>query len=372
MLAHFFSQPWQQPATGLSEDDQAVVLNIAGFDLRALGRLAEAVQPMQAGLAMQVKQEDWQNAAIATGNLSELTLTLGDLPEALHYGAQAVDYADRSGDLFHRMSERTTHADALLQSGDLDVALALLQQAEQIQQQWQPEYPRLYSLWGFRYCDWVLAQGEAAQVLERAEQTLAWAKRGNLGLLTIALDQLSLAKAHCLLAYPASARPPQTIASLNATDAQAGSLNSGAATNVKFEQAPSTGKPGHAELAQSFIEQAVAGLRAAGQNQYLPLALLARAALSRLQQNFTPAHKDLAEVLDIAEPANMHLHRCDYHLEAARLAQAERDAKTAADHCDQAEQLIKATGYLRRLPELQTLQTMVGAIPCGCPDGVQP
>lgn len=372
VLAHFFSPPWQQPDTALREDDQAAVLSWAGFDLRALGRLAEAVQPMQEGLAMAVKQQAWQNAAIAAGNLSELTLTLGDLSEALHYGAQTVDYADRSGDLFQRMISRSTHADALLLSGELDAALALFEQAEQIQQQDQPEYPRLYSLRGFQYCDLLLTQGEATQVLARAEQTLAWAKQANAGLLTMALEQLSLAKAHCLLAYPASAQPPQAIAALNATDAQADSLNADAAANAKLKPAPSTCKPDHAELAETFIEQAVAGLRAAGEQRLLPLALLTRAALSRLQQNFSPAHKDLAEVLDIAEAANMRLHRCDYHLEAARLALAERDAKAAADHCDQAEQLIKATGYLRRQPELQTLQTMVGAIPCGCPDGVQP
>lgn len=109
-------------------------------------------------------------------------------------------------------------------------------------------------------------------------------------------------------------------------------------------------------------------MRAAGQQDDLPRALLARAALLRLQQNFSPAHKELAEVLDIAEPANMRLHLCDYHLEAARLALAEGDADAAADHCDQAEQLIKDTGYLRRQPELQALRLAL----VGRDDGIAP
>lgn len=372
VLAHFFSRPWQNPSKALSENWQAGVLSWTGYRLRALGRLAEAVQPMQASLAMAVKQEDWQNAALSACNLSELTMAQGDLSKALHYSSQSVAYADRSGNLFLCMVSCAAHADALLQSGELDAALALLQQAEQIQQQGLPEYPRLYSFQGFIYCDLLLAQGEAVQVLERAQTALDIALNSSRKLLDIALNQLSLAKAHCLLAYSAIIQPPQAIDALNATDVPTGSLSADAAANAKLKPAPSTGKPGHAELAQSFIEQAVAGLREAGQLDDLPRALLARAALLRLQQNFSPAHKDLAEVLDIAEAANMRLHLCDYHLEAARLALAERNPKAAVDHCELAEQLIGATGYLRRQPELQALQTTVGAIPCGCPDGVQP
>jgi hypothetical protein len=74
-----------------------------------------------------------------------------------------------------------------------------------------------------------------------------------------------------------------------------------------------------------------------------------------LRLDFKAAHKDLNEVLDIAESA-MRLHRCDYHLESARLELAEGEPKTATEHCQQAEQLINDAGYRRRLPELQALQ----------------
>ncbi len=52
-LSGFFDgTSWRKPVDGLSEDDKGFVLNAAGFDLRALGRLAEAAQPMQASLEM--------------------------------------------------------------------------------------------------------------------------------------------------------------------------------------------------------------------------------------------------------------------------------------------------------------------------------
>ena len=46
-------------------------------------------------------------------NLSELSLTLGDVSSAVRQGEQSVELADRSGDAFQRMVNRTTLADAL-------------------------------------------------------------------------------------------------------------------------------------------------------------------------------------------------------------------------------------------------------------------
>jgi hypothetical protein len=56
-LSGFFDSPWREPVAGLAEGDKAYVLNEAGFDLRALGRLAEAAQPMQAGLEADIARK---------------------------------------------------------------------------------------------------------------------------------------------------------------------------------------------------------------------------------------------------------------------------------------------------------------------------
>ncbi len=83
----------------------------------------------------------------------------------------------------------------LHQRGRPAEAAALFEEAERLQKEMQPVYPRLYSLSGFRYCDLLLEQGQEAEVLARAAQTLEWA-RAHLGLLDIALDHLSLGRAH--------------------------------------------------------------------------------------------------------------------------------------------------------------------------------
>jgi tetratricopeptide (TPR) repeat protein len=360
-VAHFFTTPWYTPAADLTEHWQASSLNWAGFGLRALGRLREALEPMQAATDMVVKQENWGSAASGASSLSELQLTLGDVAQAVTSGTRSSRYADQSLDIFWRMGTRTTHADALHQAGDTAAAFALFREAEQLQQEHQPAYPRLYSLQGFRYCDLLLAQGSTAEVLERAEQTLEWAKQ-YLGLLDVALDQLTLGRAHLQRAVEET--PPRL--PLSGEGQERRSLSE----------------------AEGRLEQAVAGLRAAGQQDDLPRGLLARAALHRHTHDFARARQDLQEVFDIADGSGMRLHLTDYHLEMARLLVAEEEnppqspfckggSQEAAGsvvppfekgglggislqaHIKAAAKLIEETGYHRRDQELLELQAAI-------------
>ena len=75
---------------------------------------------------------------------------------------QSVELADRSGDAFRRMGLRTTLADALHQSARSAESLATFHEAEAMQKELQPQYPLLYSLRGFHYCDMLLTGAERA------------------------------------------------------------------------------------------------------------------------------------------------------------------------------------------------------------------
>ena len=63
---------------------------------------------------------------------------------------------------FSGWSTRTTHADALHQAGRRAEAETRFREAEQMQAERQPDYPLLYSLRGFQYCDLLLAAPERA------------------------------------------------------------------------------------------------------------------------------------------------------------------------------------------------------------------
>ena len=322
-IACFFTQPWQQVAPGLSEAAQAWLLNEAAFSLRALGRLPEAVPAMQAALAMQVAQQNWEYASVQANNLAELHLLLGQIAAARSSAQQALAYADQSGDAFWRMASRTTLADAQHQAGQMAAALALMQEAERMQAERQPEYPLLYSVPGFRYCELLQAGGSASaqQVAERARQTLVWAAEQDL-LLDIALGHLSLARCALQQALPA---------------AQAEGV------------------------AEAEAEQAVAGLRQSGDSDFLPRALLTRAAVLCPTDPFA-AIADLNESHELCQRGPMPLFMADTLLTRVRLFAPLAPLTIAypwqspqAD-LQEARRIIDQCGYERRRPELEALQ----------------
>ncbi len=325
-LAGFFDIPWSNPSSELSVHRQALVLSLAGFRLRALGRLKEAIQPIEAGMKASISQEDWVDAAQDAGNLSELYLTLGNITKSIDFAEDSVKYSDQSVKLEQKIVERTALADALHQSGKNKEAEKLFLQAEQMQTQHQPEYPYLYSIRGFKFCDLLLTKGQYQDVRKRVSKTLEWAKQQTLvAPLEIALDNLSLGRAHLLQAQKE--------------------------------------KTGDFNQAADYLNQSVDGLRKAGQQDDLPRGLLARAALYRLKKVFDKAHTDLDEVKEISERDKqgvMKLYLTDYYLESARLCLAEGDKTAeATEHLAAAESLITETGYLRRSPELQALKSQI-------------
>lgn len=317
LLSGFFDPPWSKPVADLRESSKSLVLGEIGFDLRALGRLGEAVQPMEAALQSSIARKHWQNVAKASGNLSELFLTIGDLPQALKYAQESVEYADRSGDEFERISMRTTLADALHQAGRLSEAEVAFREAEKMQKERQAELPLLYSLGGYRYCDLLLSQGKYREVQRRAEQILEWSRRARgVSLLDTAVVHLSLGAA-CL-----RARQEAT------TD---------------FTHAA------------SHLNQAVDGLRKAGQQDDLPRGLLARAELYRVTKEFKKAQKDLDEAMTITTRGQMRLYEADCHLEQARLHLAMGNKDEARKSHAKAKEMIEEMGYHRRDKEVKEI-----------------
>jgi tetratricopeptide (TPR) repeat protein len=318
-LTSFFATPWRQPVVGLTEVVKGLVLEIAGFDLRALGRLKEAVQPMQAGLTARISRKEWANAVRPAINLSELYLMLGEVAQSLAFAEQGVELADRSGDKFMRMGSRTYWADALHQTGRLVEAEAAFREAEAMQKEMQSANPLLYALQGFLYCDLLLGQGRIQEARDRAIQTLEWFET-TYPMLAIALDNLSLGRA-CLRIAP---------------DA------------------------GYYAEAADFLQRAVNGLRQAGTIHHLPRGLLARAEMCRLTGDYPRAQTDLAEAQRIAERGEMGLHLCDCHLEWARLRLAQGDPTLAREHWATAKAMVERMGYHRRDRDVEEIARELG------------
>ncbi len=362
-VAGFFEQPWSRVSNRLTDTYQAWMLHNAAFLLRALGRLTEALEAQRANLKMRVETEEWRHAPSSANNLSELELTLGDVAEAVGDAEQSVTYADRNGDALGRMSFRTTHADALHQAGRRAEAETLFRKAEEMQAAGDHNYPLLYSLGGFRYCDLLLARPERAAwqmmlklkpqdlaletlietcrtVSQRAAQTLKW-EEGMRGapLLDLALHHLTLS---CAGLYEAAF----------------------AAGGLPF-------RTQNSEL-KSSTDAAVAGLRRAGTTHHIPRGLLTRACLRFLLGARTgpeSAQEDLDEAWEIAERGPMRLFMADIHLYRARLFGGMKDEggrtkypwdknpdgseRGPKDDLAAARKLIEQCGYWRRKEELE-------------------
>ena len=341
VIACFFDDPWKHVSSALSEPDRAWLLGEAAICLRALGRLREAVGPMRAGLNARVDAKNWENAARSAISLSELSLTLGDVSEALRAAQESVDHAARIGDAALRMASRTTLADAVHQSGRADDARTRFAEAERMQKERQPQAHWLYSVWGFRYCDLLLAPWERLgwrarlpdatpadvvdspttlnDIEQRAAQTLDWVVAAGLDILSPSLDHLTLARI--------------------------------ALYRSRLEQTPLP-DPSDPE---SHIAGAVSGLRKAGTSHHLPRGLLTLAWYRHDHGDEAGARAALDEAEAIAARGPMPLHLADIHLHRAGLF-ADRA------ELDKARALIEKHGYNRRLPELQDAEAALPAL----------
>lgn len=329
-LACFFDKPWSRPSPLVSMSTQAWLLNEVAFCLRALGRLTEALEPMRISLKMAEEQGRWADAAIGAGNLSELELTLGEIAAAVQYGELSVDYSNRIGHAFYMRRNRTVLADALHAAGRRNEALALFEQAEDMQRKVEP-FPLLYSLLGSRYCDLLLATPERAtwqrslgmffkteepipsqicdQVGQRARKMFEWRQPED-SLIEIAFDHLTLGRATLYASVLGS----------TSTDARTSSIKD--------------------------LQAAVERFRSASQQEFLALGLLVRSWLHFLEGNLTATRADLDDAWQIAERGAMRLCMADVHLHRARHFHDK-------DSLRKARVIIQECGYLRRKEELE-------------------
>jgi len=317
-LAQFFEQPFATLSRNLSSEIQALVLNLAGSRLRALGRLAEAVEPMRAALDLNtalpaLDKHSWEQAALNASNLSQLLLTLGRVAEAERVTIESVRYADLSGDTFQRMATRTARADALHQAGNTRRAMELFAEAERLQAESQPSLPRLYYVRGYQFSDLLLTQGRVPEVRAQYDYLVSVRDEGE-SLLDRALEELLAGRVHATLVQNSDASPA------------------------------SAERDSHAALAGRHLDDAVARLIAASSEDHIPRGFIARAGHRRWlyastgeEAHLAGADQDLKDAEEIArrdEPNGgaMRLFLTDIALERCRLnlAQIARGSRTAS------------------------------------------
>lgn len=309
LLSAFFDPPWDNLLPGLTENSQTFIMHQAGSALRALGRLTEAMELLRMSLARSIDRGNWPNATATSSFLSHTLQIRGDLLQSLESAQQCNELANKCDDTAELIYAKIDLAIPLHALGRPKEATALFEEAERMGKGLHQANSTLDGLEGYLYCDLLLDEGRYAEVIIRASNSLI-SRDAQGSLLDIALSHLSLGLAEIL------------------------AVQRGAATGLAS--------------ATTQLQQAVNGLRRAGQQDYLPLGLLARAALCVQTRDFPSAYADLAEALSIASRGDFRLHQADAHVGYARLYLADKSPTAAREHIASARAIIDATGYHRR------------------------
>lgn len=318
-LSCFFTPDWQLSTDKLTGRWRALLLGQAGYRLWMLGRLSEALIPMKAALEADVSREAWKYASLDADTLGAIHLLLGDLPQALKYSEQGVQFAFHSRDEVQTVSALNTRGDVLHHKGLLSDAEKSFQQAEGIKEGIEIKGKHPYSFYhplSNRYHDLLLSQGEYSKVQNRVEQILESPEPENFNLIDEALLHLSLGRAHLFQAVH---------------DAK------------------------HFERAEIYLNKAMVELRRTGRDVHLPRGRLALAELHLLARAFRKAQANLDEALDIATRGSMGLYQVDCHLLYARLYMTWGEEGKARLNLKMARRMIGKMGYQLRDADYQLL-----------------
>lgn len=353
-LRNFFVRPWNEPSPNLVPAAQAYIYNEAAYALRALGRTAEALAPMNGSLAMDRSVLDIRGAAGSASNLSELHLCLGDIAEAVRFAEKAIQCADRVDDASWRSRSRSCLAEALDKSGCTPDATAVFLAAESIQRKRWPSVRFLIGQEGFAF---------ATTLLQDAETT-AW----NIYVARTLLEEQREIQAISAQLTEVRNRTEWSLSVANGS----GELLGEALAWLTLVQAALwesllLNKMSLMPEAERFWERSFRLVRLAQSQEHLVPVLLARSLISMNRQHLVSATDDLDDAWDIAERGPMRLHMADIHLYRARLFFREKKYpwkegrnlngefvtnRTAGDDLAAAEKLINECGYHRRDQEL--------------------
>jgi tetratricopeptide (TPR) repeat protein len=320
-LSFFFEKPWTKLSSGLDPVDQADIVADVGFRLLALGRLREAVKVMEGARDALEKEKSKRSLQPATENainLSEIYATLGRIPPAIETARKCVAMADEcpvDKESRLKIHSRTTLAYAMWLGGDATAAEKTFKEAEALQAAADPQFPRLHSLRGYRYCELLLARGEYEEVRTRARESLRWNNsRPEQGRASFyeALDHLLFGKASLFEALE--------------------------------RHSSDFGDAG------DELDIAVSRFEDCKYLDEIPRGLLARAELAYHRRDWAAAQADLARVQTTAKPSGMLIYLADVRLLEARILIARGRTDEARSAMKELRSLIDQTGY-RRLDE---------------------
>lgn len=171
----------------LSESLRSWLRGHVAFCLMSVGRLNEAMEPRTLGRKMDRDSGDWNEFCISSNNLSDLLAVQGHWEAAEHTIRESLMMTEKIENHEQR-SRRNMIGNAYLArilhgQGRFAEARAAFREAEQLQNFCTPKTPRLYSLRGYDYAQFLIESAKTTSdiedILERGRYALEIDRKNN-------------------------------------------------------------------------------------------------------------------------------------------------------------------------------------------------
>ncbi len=309
------------------------------------------------------KQYQW--SALRARHLAELNLTLGNIPQALEFSKQSVELANTSHNKYEAFVERTVLASVCHHRGDDTGKVQTLfkDATEKLTDYTTKQDPVLYSLWGFRYCEFLLHDANLAAFSDD-DKLLCKANA----------DTEEALKLVCAIKrYRAKFDPDERIDEEDGLGLVGTGLEYFCDVNTRFLRAVI--RRSAFDLAQHTAEfnEALKRLRSAGRRDFIPYPLIAQSRHWCVALDREVAHCDRDETERLIQNAlneaialatggehqnkrgTMQLHLADCYIAQSWYHVIVGNADAAQLSIDDASEIVMETGYGRRKHELEML-----------------
>lgn len=265
---------------------------------------------------MEKARETLIQLGVAFRYRSECLLLMGRIEEAMRVAQEALAYEDRCGINTYQVATRTILGSAFHMAGNPKEALTWFNAAEQLQHELAPI---LYSIRGFRFCDFLLDCGRAHAVEKRARK---------------------------MWHYATDSRWQKKLQGLGRVDAGLSRVLWGAAL----------GHRGKVDSASRYLAEGIEILREAQRTEYLLAGLLFQADFLLSINRPKTAKPALDEVASEARHDEMWRLETDCKILAARCAMAVNERKKAKTLIREVRDVVEQMGYWRRKEMLRQLE----------------
>jgi len=313
----FFEKTWSKPIDKLPQDAQFHLISSAATNLMSLGMVNEAIEPSRLCIEWFLKHSMWLEATGAAAPFASMLIASGELNEALALLEEMQECIAETKNSVIQAIALTFQAHAYHLNGQDENAKKLFEEAEYTLLKAEPDSPVTFPTISSYYCKFLLETDSLDQALNRSLRTFAWRERKSW---QVAIDTTSLLASDILV------------------------------LGLIFL------KLGDHVNAGVNLEKQVELLRSADEWLYLPTGLNSRAMYHLERNNFEAAAVDLEEALAISLRTGAKLGEWESYLNFAQLYFRRDNYKMSKRYLLQAKGMQGMSAYKFRNKEIHQLE----------------